>query len=327
MASLVPVLIHPSQFPEQVQQDLLRSLRLHQIKHKFHYDSYRQTQKWLALHRAYSPARTNPDYEAVYDSSFAAAAGRITSPRATVIGLGCGGGQKDTRLLRLLAQHGKPALYLPCDVSTAMVLVAQETASPVAAGCRPIVFDLELTDDLPAILSDVAPRDSNRIITFFGMLPNFEPRTVMSRLAAVLVPGDSLLLSANLAPGADYEAGMRTILPQYHNAMTRDWLNTFLSDLGSEPTDGEIRFDIEDCPQSTGAKRVTAHYQFRTRRILETGGERFEFQAGDTLRLFFSYRYTPCLVEDVLSQYQIAVLDHWITRSEEEGVFLCSKIA
>ena len=136
-------------------------------------------------------------------------------------------------------------------------------------------------------------------------------------------PGvDRASLRRSLANRLIYSLGKDPI-----TATTRDWFNTFLSDLGSEPTDGEIRFEIEDCPQSTGAKRVTAHYQFRARRILETGGERFEFQAGDTLRLFFSYRYTPCLVEDVLSQYEIAVLGHWITRSEEEGVFLCSKIA
>jgi hypothetical protein len=53
---------HSSQeFPDQVRRDLLESLRARAINHKFHYDSARQTVKWLALHEAYSPTRTDDD--------------------------------------------------------------------------------------------------------------------------------------------------------------------------------------------------------------------------------------------------------------------------
>jgi hypothetical protein len=52
MSELVHVAIHPSQFPEQVRRDLIESLRARSVNHKFHYDSIRQTQKWLALHQA-----------------------------------------------------------------------------------------------------------------------------------------------------------------------------------------------------------------------------------------------------------------------------------
>jgi len=42
------VTIHASQFPQAVRRDLLESLRARQVNHKFHYDSVKQTQKWLA---------------------------------------------------------------------------------------------------------------------------------------------------------------------------------------------------------------------------------------------------------------------------------------
>ena len=58
--ALANVTIHSSQFPENVRRDLLRSLRARRINHKFHYDSYKQAQKWLALHEACSPSRTDP---------------------------------------------------------------------------------------------------------------------------------------------------------------------------------------------------------------------------------------------------------------------------
>ncbi len=53
MSSVAHVTIHPSQFPDAVRRDLLASLRDRQVNHKFHYDSIKQTQKWLAIHQAY----------------------------------------------------------------------------------------------------------------------------------------------------------------------------------------------------------------------------------------------------------------------------------
>ena len=67
----------------------------------------------------------------IYEKGFAAAAAQIKSRRVHVIGLGCGGGQKDTRLLKLLKARGKEVFYTPCDVSTAMVLTARQTALAV----------------------------------------------------------------------------------------------------------------------------------------------------------------------------------------------------
>src|SRR3954471_5916578 len=111
MPSLVNVAIHSSQFPEKVRRDLLDSLRTRAVNHKFHYDSVKQTQKWLALHQAHSPSRNDADCAAIYDHAFEAAAARIESKEVHVIGLGCGGGQKDTRLLRLLRERGKNIFY------------------------------------------------------------------------------------------------------------------------------------------------------------------------------------------------------------------------
>src|SRR5579859_6730947 len=116
MSSLARVLIHPSQFPDAVRRDLVESLRSWQVNHKFHYDSVKQTQKWLALHEAYSPARTDADCAAIYDRSFKASIQRIAAPAVHLIGLGCGGGQKDARLLKLLREAGKQVAYTPSDV-------------------------------------------------------------------------------------------------------------------------------------------------------------------------------------------------------------------
>jgi L-histidine Nalpha-methyltransferase len=327
MSSLVHVAIHASQFPENVRRDLLESLRTRRVNHKFHYDSVKQTQQWLALHQAFSPSRTDADCAATYDRSFAAVAGRIGSRRVHLIGLGCGGGQKDTRLLKLLRESGRKTFYTPSDVSTAMVLVAWQTAMAAVApeACFPLVCDLASAADLPQVLDALPVSDAARLITFFGMVPNFEPQVILPRLAGLLRPGDSLLLSANLAPGADYAVGVQRILPLYDNALTRDWLMTFLLDLGVEASDGELRFAIEDDPAGSGLKRVTACFRFARLREIQVEEQSFQFLAGESIRLFFSWRHTPALVQRLLSEHGLSVLDQWITKSGEEGVFLVSR--
>jgi L-histidine N-alpha-methyltransferase len=230
-------------------------------------------------------------------------------------------------LLKLLQQQGKEVFYTPSDVSTAMVLVARESAMEVVPqkNCYPLVCDLASATDLPDVLNQLDVGDAARIITFFGMIPNFEPEVILPKLSALLRPEDLLLFSANLAPGTDYAAGVGKILPLYDNALTRDWLMTFLVDLGVQPQDGEILFRIEDDRGNAGLKRVAAYFQFRREREISIEDERFRFGPHKPIRLFFSYRHTPKIVRTLLGNYGIAVVDEWIAKSDEEGVFLCKR--
>jgi uncharacterized SAM-dependent methyltransferase len=325
MPSAATVTIHHSQFPGAVRRDLLHSLRTRRVNHKFHYDSVKQTQKWLALHEAYSPSRNDTDCAAAYNRAFNEAVAGISARRVHLVGLGCGGGQKDTRLLRRLKSGGRTLFYTPSDVSVAMTLVARKAALSVVRpeNCFPFVCDLATATDLGEELVNSRTRGAKRIITFFGMIPNFEPYDVLPRLAKLVRRGDILLFSANLAPGNDYAAGVKRILPQYNNPLTREWLITFLLDLGVERRDGKIEFRIE--AGACDLKRIVAHFQFTHARSVEVESQRFSFRRGESIRLFFSYRYTPERVRTVLKQYGLETTREWIIPSGEEGVFLCQR--
>ena len=325
MPAVIQVNIHPSQFPEQVRADLLASLHSRQINHKFHYDSIKQTQKWLELHQAYSPSRTDPDCEATYQRAFEWVADNQSRLWANLIGLGCGGGQKDTRLLETLRPGGRSLCYTPCDVSVAMVLTATRTATERLPRlvCHPLVCDLGAADDLLETLATMPLPQGPRLITFFGMLPNFEPDVVLPRLARLVRAEDTLLLSANLAPGEDYAEGMRGILPLYDNPLTREWLMMFLVDLGIEASDGELACEIAE--GSHKLKRVQAIFRFLRARSLLVGTEQVVFRAGETVRLFFSYRHTPRLVNELAKAVGLRVREQRVTQSGEEGVFLIGR--
>jgi len=323
--STASVVIHPSQFPEQVRRDLIQSLRTRRANHKFHYDSVKQTNRWLALHQAYSPSRNDDDCLAMYDRAFAEVVKQISAGRVHLIGLGCGGGQKDTRLLKRLNRRGVEMSYAPSDVSVAMTLVARRAALTVVAerNCFPIVCDLATVGNLAELfLTHQAPR-TTRLITFFGMIPNFEPGEILPKLATLVRPRDFLLFSANLAPGADYAAGMEKILPQYDNELTREWLQTFLLDLGVERRGGEVRFGVET--GTNRLRRIVADFHFKRRCRITVEGKAFTFQRGEPFRLFFSYRYTTDLVRSELGKRGLRVCEHWLARSGEEGVFLCRR--
>jgi uncharacterized SAM-dependent methyltransferase len=57
------------------------------------------------------------------------------------------------------------------------------------------------------------------------------------------------------------------------------------------------------------------------------GQETLYFQPGESIRLFFSYRHTADRVRALLEPHGLRVIEQWITKSEEEGVFLCQKRA
>ena len=132
-------------------------------------------------------------------------------------------------------------------------------------------------------------------------------------------------MSANLAPGDDYASGVEQVLPLYDNALTREWLMSFLLDLGMEQADGELRFVIEEDAGGSPLRRVAAYFQILRPVTIQVDSRQFEFRAGETIRLFFSYRHTPALVRILLGQHGLQVVEQWTTNSEEEGVFLVSR--
>ena len=203
-----------------------------------------------------------------------------------------------------------------------MVLVARETAQKILPdkNCFPFVCDLATADDLQKSL---VTRHAS-LVTFFGMIPNFAPQEILPKLAALVRPQDWLLFSANLAPGKNYAAGVKQVLPQYDNALTRDWLLTFLTDLGVERGDGKLFFEIKD-DALNGLKRITANFHFTRAVRIKLENETFEFLGGESIRLFFSYRYTPARVRKILSRQGLQVREEWISQSGEEGVFLCRR--
>ncbi len=326
-AKFEQVFVHPSQFPDQVYQDYLVSFSGKQINHKFHYDSVKQSQKWLKIHQGYSPSRTNQDCVDAYEKCFQKTAETLDKfSSLQLIGLGSGGGTKDSLLLSHLSNQQRELIYYPLDVSLSLAIISAQKARSYLTelSVQPIVCDLLHADDLMLHLQKRNEQEI-KIITFFGMIPNFPPQQIFPILNNFLTEGDLLLLSANLAPGSDYVQGIEKIMPQYDNELTKDWLITVLEDVGVNRENGNIKFGIKDDPQNPNFKRVNADFELNNNVSFKLDEQLIEWKSGEKIGLFFSYRYTTAKLQEILSSYGINILNYWEATNQEEGVYLCQK--
>ena len=284
--------IHPAHTPEALGKEKAHAIQAGKIPAKFHYETPRQAELWLALHEQFAPPA---DLAPLYEQAAQTAAANWPHPNGTLIALGCGGGEKDCRLLRHLPNETR---FVPTDVSEPLVRQAAALAARECPDAEivPLVFDLALADHLNEFIEPHLTAD--RMFTFFGLLPNFQPAEILPNLRALLSPGNTLLLSANLAPN-----GIEAILPQYDNEPTAQWLHEFPR-ANSFP-DGEVVMSAE---RDGDLDRIVARY----------------VSPASTTQLFVSYRYTVATLRDTLQPHGILIEQEFISANGEEGVFLCA---
>jgi len=319
--------VHQSQFPSRYARGLADGFHARAIPHKYHYDTPKQALKWVALHGKYSPYASDPACRELYRAAARAAAARVQPNIAHVVGVGCGSGLKDLHVVEELRALGRGVVYTPCDVSAAMTLVALENAAELFRGLQvsPLVFDLPACGTLPALLKPMEPVGSARVMTFYGMLPNFEPGRALPALVRAVRAGDWILVGANLCSEEALAADLAPILPQYDNPETLDWLFTILSDVGVRREDGAFTCAVRSEGGAAALRRIEIFFNFSRRVELALPGSPAAMEAGDSLRLFFSYRHTLRQAADLLASHGLATVEHWVSPAGDEGIFLCQR--
>ena len=313
--------IHPSVRDLALGREAVESLEANRIDPKFLYVTPPQTELWRQVFLRHSPIHTNPEFARIYRDAFGQAAARLQSRKVHIVGLGCGTGLKELDLFLQLKAHGDEALFSAIDVSED--LVRESTQKLVAAGAghdRCLVCDLAEYDFISGWL-DRTSGGLPRVLTFFGLVPNLSPSTVLKIFRAVIRPGDILLASAHLAPvgdGIELPAAMKAVLPQYDNAETLAWLTAALDqwelrDLVDPP---EIKIgQVEDIPA------LVATAGWKSERPFERWGHRFSPANEKPLHLFHSLRYTPSLFEAMLRNAGLEMERLAITFCREEAIW------
>ena len=320
------VAVHESAGPDFTRERILASLARGEVDPALLYAGTRQTTLWLALHREVSPALQDASVISLYQQAFASAAGRFKGNVVHLVSLACGSGGKDLAAIQELRSSERAVIYTPADFSLEMVLTAQRAAADSFRGlqCTPLVCELLRCSVLPAILKGFDPSGAERLILFLGTVHNYWPPDILKSILYPLRSQDRLLLSANLAPAAEYEPALRRILAQYDNPPTRAWLWGALSELGLTENDGQLSFHLPAEDRLPSLKRVEARFEFTRPREIQVFESSRGFSPGDTLRVFHSHRFTPDHIRAFLAQVSLVVEQEWL--APEEGLFLCRRM-
>ncbi|HEY7493024.1 MAG TPA: L-histidine N(alpha)-methyltransferase [Candidatus Tectomicrobia bacterium] len=324
----VTLTFHDSQYPSQVAAQLRQGLRTRRLPGKFLYEAPAQAQRWLAYHQVYSPSRTEPDLLALYQQSCQVALQAVPATSLHYISLGCGGGTKDTLFLQQAVHQRKSVCFTPMDTSAALVVETMLRLQEILPDLPsfPLVVDLEVEPALTAFWEQSEPPATQRLLGCFGMLPNFDYRTFLPYLRRLMRPTDLLLLSANLSP-LPYPASNPHIVPQYDNPLARAWFNGLLESLGFSASDVELCIAAQALQPDGHIWQICTDVRFPRQVRLTLYDESFVFHAGDRLRLFFSNRFTPQVMPQVLTEAGLTMVKPFLLASREEGIYLCTASA
>lgn len=314
-----PVWIHPSQQMHSIAQRRRNGLFNGRIPNAFLYSGYAQSKLWLEVFRKHSPTSHNNDFQRWYKSFLASVAQNITADAVHVVGLGSGGGEKDCWLLEAL--HAHKLLFTPVDVSEVLALLsAQRVAHLLEQPPRPLTAELSACSDFISWL-DSFDGGIKRVFTCFGVIPNIEPETLLPLLRSFLRPEDILLLSANLAPvtkDQTYQEACQQILPQYDNLETRRWVSQVLIDWGLSDYLEPVECRLEPWANLYSIT-MTTRWARATSIVWEDS--QFQAEAGQELVVFKSLRYTPALLKDWLTKFDLRLGKETIFSSGEEGIW------
>jgi SAM-dependent methyltransferase len=315
------ITIHPSTTNIDLEQVLGYSLRKNRLDPKLLYVTPRQAELWREVSLKHSPIHTNPEFTRIYRESYARIAEENCPEKIHLVGLGPGTGQKENELASRLQEGGKGVRFSAIDVSRDLVVESSKRVGSTGASTdQHLVCDLVELGFIKGWL-DTVDRDTPRLFTFFGVVPNLNPMLVVKLLHELLRPGDVLLASVHLAPigdGLDESAAMKRIEPQYNNPETLAWLREAmtqwkLNDLMQEP---QIRVGRQRSVPRIGA--IAPWNSFET--YLRYGGNRGVF-ADVAFVLFSSLRYTPALFEELLRHAGVQGEMLAITACREEAIW------
>jgi SAM-dependent methyltransferase len=307
-------------------REKIECLESNRIDPKFLYVTRKQADLWRQVFLKHSPIHGNPEFARIYREAFARVTDTFAAEKVWLVGLGCGTGTKEAELQSVLKAQGRTTVFSAIDVSMDLVGESMNRLEREGAWCREsLVGDLQ-SPFLKTWLGR-PKEDMPRLITFFGLVPNLAPSAVARIFRAVLRPGDVLLASAHLAPvhgegPEELAVAMKEVLPQYDNPETLAWISEGLKEWGLE---GRVDSPKMTIGELEGMPAFLAQSRWKSAELFEKWGHRFSPRMNETVRFFYSLRYTPKLFEDFLKRegFEFEMLAITLCRQEAIWAIRC----
>jgi L-histidine N-alpha-methyltransferase len=239
--------------------------------------------------------------------------------KLTLIELGAGTATKTGILLAAAVRQQGSVVYQPVDVSETALAEASEnilTNIPgVAVRCQVADYTRE------ALPLNRLPNTRTLALYIGSSIGNFTPegaRKVLRNLRAQLLPGDTLLLGADLGPGKHKTEA--TLLAAYNDAagttaaFNLNVLTRLNRDLGADFDTENFRHKVLWNPT---ASRIEMHLEsLAAQRVhipANSSGPALtiNFDSGETIHTENSYKFTPAAVEALLASASFKLTRSW----------------
>jgi L-histidine Nalpha-methyltransferase len=248
-----------------------------------------------------------------------AARGQGPAGKLTLIELGAGTATKTGILLAAAVRQQGSVVYQPVDVSETALAEASENILTNIPG---VTVRCQVTDYTREALPLDRLRNTRTLALYIGSsIGNFTPddaRSVLQNLRAQLLPGDTLLLGADLAPGEHKNEAM--LLAAYDDAAgTTAAFN--LNVLARLNRDLGANFNLDDFRHrvlwNAAESRIEMHLESLVAqcvRIPASGDKEalmVPFAAGETIHTENSYKFTPAAIEALLASGNFKATRSW----------------
>jgi len=238
----------------------------------------------------------------------------LIGENANVIEYGSGEGRKIRRLLAALKQ---PKSYTPIDISPEILLRSAIRLKHEFPNIEihPVVGDYTQEVELPITLQ--SDHRNPRLVFFPGStISNFNPdevRSFLTNVRSLLQPGDGFLL------GVDLVKSPRVLHDAYNDkeGVTADFNLNLLRRINNEFEADFDRHQFEHYaffnPQ---ASRVEMHLVSLVRQVVTIAGQKFYFEAGETIHTENSYKHSIESVAALAAQCGFAHSRAWTDRKD-----------
>jgi uncharacterized SAM-dependent methyltransferase len=321
----IDIEFHSSVWGQTSISALSQALRQRDLPSSFLYKGAYSSCLWERLHLAHAPSCQEAAEVSLHAQGIGFLKTQLPDSVFHLVSLGCGLAEKEMLFFRQLGD--RIASVRLVDVSVELACEAKRRLSAIQSGLsiHATVADLSQSVRWKDLVGEAGT--TPRVITLFGMVPNFDPTVLFERLSALMHSGEWLLLDANLIPDstASDEWVPESILFQYDNKECRQWLVASLAELGIYTSSGRLVFSSDVVEAGVSLPRIRADFEFEEDVSIAIASEDLFFKRGERLRVFHSIRYRRDVLPMLLRRAGFETIESWFSLSGEDGVYLCRK--
>jgi hypothetical protein len=122
-----------------------------------------------------------------------------------------------------------------------------------------------------------------------------------------------------------YAEAVTRIVPQYDNPLAHAWYTGLLDSLGLATPQIQLTVSPRLIRPDGHIWQIRAEATVRRALQCTLYDEIFAFAAGESLEVFFSTRFTPEVMPEVLAEGGLTPLQTFLFESQEEAIYLCAR--